>query len=583
MTIVFKNLSKIYNGKIIFENISGKINDGEKVGIVGVNGVGKTTLMKVIMKSEDKDFGEITYIPQNIRFGYLNQYASFDDTSVYDELLKSIPASNSLIYDADSCKSRVKKILLEAGFNEIDFNKPASKLSGGEKTKLSICKTLMKDSDILVLDEPTNHLDMESIKKLEDILKNIKKTVIIISHDRQFLDNTVEKILEMNSNCLNEYRGNYSAYRLQKENLLKAQRKEYEKQQNEIKHLKEIIENRKTWFESAHKSAGQNDFYRSKSKKHVSIMKSKEKQLKKLEDNKIEKPKPNMVGAYEYLMDTSERKLPQYIIRGGNISKAFGENSIFQDVSYDIKRGEKIALLGKNASGKSTFIKMILGKEKLDSGYININPSIKIAYFSQELTNLDFNNTVLDELLKENIPIQHARLILGSLLFREDDVFKKINDLSMGERCRVAFAKIIISSANMLILDEPTNYMDIISRERIEEILKDYNGSVLLVSHDRYFVKKIANRIFEIEGSKLNIYEGNFEYYLSQKEETVKKEKLGNNYINIKDEIRRLECEIAFISGKLGDPKLVPNEKAELDKKFIHISRMLTEYKSIIN
>lgn len=585
MAIVFKDISKIYNGKVIFEKISGRINDGERIGIIGINGVGKTTLLRILMGFEEKDSGEVSYTPESIKFGYLNQYSQFENNStVFDELYKSGFISVNSSFNNDSYKSRLKKTLLNAGFSEKDFTKTASKLSGGEKTKLSICKMLIQNPDVMVLDEPTNHLDMESIKWLESFLNKINKTVIVISHDRQFLDNTVEKIFEMKHDSIREYKGNYSQYKITKENELKCQLREYEKQERDIKHLKEVINDRKTWFESAHRAAGQNDFLRGKSKKHIKVMRAKQKQLDRIEEKRVKRPERDSAAAFEYLANgvLEGKKLPEYIIQFKNIYKSYEKKVIFQDASFDVKRRDRIALIGRNGSGKSTLIKMIVGEEDYDKGCISINPSLRIGYFSQELDNLDFNKSILDEILELGVTVQSARLVLGSLLFKGENVYKRIEVLSMGEKCRVAFAKLILSGCDMLILDEPTNYMDIVSREKIEEVLYDYSGTVLFVSHDRYFVRCTANRIFEIEEGKIKIYEGNYEYYTSKKAEDEKKNNSRKDYNYIQDEIRRLECEIAFISGRLGDAGLRNDEKQELDVRFIEISRKINEYKKLI-
>lgn len=585
MSIVFKNISKIYNGKVIFEKISGRINDGEKLGIIGSNGVGKTTLLRILMGLEDKDSGEISYTPENISFGYLNQYTQFEDnTTVYEELSKSGLISIGSSFNNDSYKSKLKKALLQVGFMEKDFNQLASNLSGGEKTKLSICKMLMGNYDVMVFDEPTNHLDMDTIKWLEGFVNDISKTIIIISHDRQFLDNTVEKIFEMKHDSINDYKGNYSEYKIQKEYEIKCQQREYEKQESDIKHLKEVISDRKIWFHSAHKAAGQNDFLRAKSKKHVKVMRAKQRQLERIEENRVKRPEKDSLAAFEYLAKEGfeNKKLPEYLIQAESLCKGFNKKVIFENTSFDIKRGDRIALIGKNGSGKSTLIRIILGEVGYEKGYISKNPSLKIGYFSQELDNLDFTKGILDEILGEGIPVQSARLVLGSLLFRGENVYKRIDVLSMGEKCRVAFAKLILSGADMLILDEPTNYMDIVSREKIEEVLEDYTGTVLFVSHDRYFVKRTGNRIFEIEDKKIKIYEGDYEYYIIKKSEEEKKKSSTLDYNNIRDEISRLECEIAFLSGKLGDSKLSFEEKTELNNRFIETSRRINEYKKLI-
>ncbi|WP_035381755.1 ribosomal protection-like ABC-F family protein [Fervidicella metallireducens] len=585
MTITFNNLVKSFNGRIIFENISGKINDGDRIGIIGINGVGKTTLVKILTGKEEVDEGKISYSHDRLTFGYLTQFAEFSEkTTVYEELFKSGIEDINSSCNVDKYIRRVRKILLDMGFTEKTMNKETCKLSGGEKTKLSICKVILEDPDVLFLDEPTNHLDMESIKCLEEFLNSIKKTIVVISHDREFLDNTVNKIFEMNKNEIREYSGNYSKYKLQKENERKNQQREYDKQEREIRHLKEVINDRKTWYASAHRAAGQNDFLRSKAKKHAKVMKAKERQLERLENNKVKRPSVDILAAFDCInkVKQEDRRLPEYIIKVNNINKSFGNRVLLKNASFNIKIGDKAALMGGNGIGKTTLIKMLLGKECIDSGEVYINPSLKIAYFSQELEELNYSNSILDEMLTTGASVQAARLLLGCLLFRGEDVFKKIEVLSMGEKCRAAFGKLILSGADMLILDEPTNYMDIISREKIEEVIEKYEGTILFVSHDRYFIKRTSNRILEIENSGVSSYEGNYEYYLKQKEE-LRNQKNKINYVNIRDEIRRLECEIAFISGKLDDSKISYEEREELNNRFLQTAKQINEFKRIIS
>lgn len=581
MTILFENLTKIYNGKIIFENISGRVNKGDKVGIIGKNGIGKTTLIKIIMGFEERDGGDISFSPEGIGFSYLTQNADFNEAStVYEEISKIKNIKSSL--NSSKYGSILKKRIREIGFDESYYNIPVSRLSGGEKTRLSILKMLLEDSEILVFDEPTNHLDMETIKWLEEFLMKIDKTIIIISHDRLFLDNTVNKIFEMERNLLKEYRGNYTSYREQREIEIKNQQTSYEKQEREINHLKKVINERKNWYESAHKAAGQNDFLRSKSKKHVNVLRTKEKMLQRIEDNRIEKPRSEMAAAFNIINgQKQEKRLPEYLIRAKGIDKSYGKKRVLQEVSFSVKRGNRIALIGKNGSGKTTLFKLITGQEKRDKGEIYINPLAKIGYFSQELEGLDLNSSILEEMLKSGEQPQNIRLLLGCLLFRGEDVHKKIENLSMGEKCRAAFAKLILSNPDIIMLDEPTNYMDIISREKIEEALENYNGTLILVSHDRYFIKKIADRIFEIHDSKLEIYEGDFEYFMEKKAHNEIAQEI-TDYSKIKNEISRLECEIAFIFGKLDDLKISPDEKQDLNTRFITISKKLHELKSSI-
>jgi ATPase subunit of ABC transporter with duplicated ATPase domains len=423
---------------------------------------------------------------------------------------------------------------------------------------------------------------MESVSWLEGVINSLKKTVFIISHDRYFLDKTADKIWELSSKDLKEYEGNYTSYKLQKELETRNQLKEYDKQQREIRHLNEVINDRKDWFNKAHKAAGQNDFLRSKAKKHVSIMRAKEKQLARLEENKIERPREEIAACFELLNKSINGiKLPQYLVQGKDLDKSYDERVILSKASFSIMRGDKIALLGKNGTGKTTLIKMLNGLDKDFSGTITVNPSVKIGYFAQELETLNYENTILDNVLQNNVTQNEARLLLACLLFRGEDVFKKAKNLSMGEKCRVAFAKLILSGANLLILDEPTNYMDIVSKEKIEDILEEFQGSMLFVSHDRYFVNRLFDKIKQLDNCKLSTYMGGYEEYLKKVENDKKAEVSKESYNSIKDTISKLECELAFISGRFMD-KLTEAEKQELNDRFLKVAREINMYKDKI-
>jgi ATPase subunit of ABC transporter with duplicated ATPase domains len=277
------------------------------------------------------------------------------------------------------------------------------------------------------------------------------------------------------------------------------------------------------------------------------------------------------------------RKLPEYIIEARELCKSYGERVIFKDTSFNIRRGEKVAILGNNGTGKTTLIKMLLSEEKIDSGRVYLNPSLRFGYFSQELENLNMKNRVIDELLNEGLNPKDASMMLASMFFKGDDVYKTVESLSMGEKCRVVFTKIMLSDIDVLVLDEPTNYMDIVSREKLEEVLELFKGAVLLVSHDRYFVKSIAEKIFEIDKNRIITYDGGYEYFLSKKYAAVKEAEKGPGLKHILDEISRLECEIAFISGQLASPKITGEEKSELDRKFIETARSLRGLKEKAN
>ena len=580
MNINFSGLSKGYEGKTIFENIRGQISDGDKVGLIGSNGVGKTTLVKVLAGREDRDAGEISYSPTYIKTLYLPQHPEFDKgISVYEDIVKFLFqwTKNNNSEDVSDIDALAKTALNRVGLEEDIWNHHAINLSGGEKTKLVLARIFVCDFDFLVLDEPTNHLDMDSYERLEDFIKSLDKPMLIISHDRFFLDNVVNTIWELTPQGLKVYQGNYTNYKLQKEIEIKNITKEYHKQQTRIQQLKAVISDRENWYHKAHKSAGQNDYLRARAKKHAGTLKAKKTQLERLEKEKIDRPQKELSPAFNVInKNIVGKKFPRFLIQGKNISKSFGENQVLKNISFNIERGDRIAVIGANGSGKTTFLKTICGIYDDYSGSLRINPSVNIGYFSQELENLDYEATILDDVIKEGATLQETRLLLASLLFRGDAVFKKIGNLSMGEKGRVAFAKLILSGANLLVLDEPTNYMDIQSKEKVEEALEEFQGSIIFVSHDRYFINRLASRIFLIEDKKLRIFEGNYEYYLSKsRKEKIDQEKEKLNR-DIRESIMKLELELAYLGGKL-DQTIDEEEKEELNRRYLELARELNQ------
>lgn len=573
MNIIFENLYKDYQGKVVFSGISGRVDKNDKIGLIGINGVGKTTLARILSHLEGYEEGSIKYSPQSLRIIYMNQALDrFEESNAYEFLFGSSGKKDKEL--------KIRKALSKVGLKEDVYDKAINTLSGGEKTKLMLCKVLAEDFDLLILDEPTNHLDMESSRWLEGFISKLNKTIIIISHDRYFLDKTVTKIWELSSKALKEYEGNYTKYKLEKEIATQNTIREYEKQQDKIEHLKEIIDDRKEWFSKAHKAARQNDFLRSKAKKHVSVMRAKERELERIQKNSIERPKEDAAACFDILNKSIiNTKLPQYLVQGRDLYKAYEDRIIFKEAEFNIRRGEKAALIGSNGAGKTTLLRMINGVDDNYSGSLTVNPSVKIGYFAQELDNLDFDKSILDNVLSNETTQGEARLLLACLLFKGDDVFKKVENLSMGEKCRTAFAKLILSGANLLILDEPTNYMDIVSKEKIEEILKEFKGSIIFVSHDRYFINKLATKIIKIDNLKLVSYMGSFQEYEASDIENGKIKSELSEYKKLKDSIDRLELELAFLSGKLNE-KLSDEEKETLNRNFIETARELNEYKN---
>ncbi|MDR9756033.1 MAG: ABC-F type ribosomal protection protein [Thermoanaerobacterales bacterium] len=577
MSLRFQGLYKSYQGKTVLENISGSINGKDKIGLIGINGIGKTTLARILAGEETPDQGEIKLSPADSKILYIEQYPLFDDTvSVYDELLRlAVSDSSSKITDIET---KVKMTLNKVGLEQQKWGQRAASLSGGEKTKLALCKAMISSYDLLILDEPTNHLDLKSYDWLEEFVHSLDKPVLVISHDRYFLDKVANKIWELTANGIKVYPGNYSDYKVQKENELKTIAREYEKQQMEIKHLREVINERKNWYENAHKAAGTHDFYRSKAKKHANVFKAKRKQLERLEETEINKPEKTVAPGFQVInKNIIGTKFPRFLVRGKNLSKSFGEKKILQGVSFDIRRGDKIAVIGDNGAGKTTFLKTICGLEKY-SGTISINPSVKIGYFAQELDSLHHDASVLEDVLSVGATIDDARSILAALLFRADDVHKIIDNLSMGEKGRVVFAKLILSGANLLVLDEPTNYMDIPSKEKIEDVLDEYMGSIIFVSHDRYFIKRLANRVFVIDNQNLYCYDGDYEYYLAKCKEQKMNEEIGVKYKDLAESISRLECELAFLGGQLYEV-VDEEEKEVLSNKYLAVAKELNEQK----
>ena len=589
MSVIINNIKKSYKATVIFENISARINEGDKIGLIGVNGVGKTTLMKILMGEEEYDSGSINVFPEHLKIGYLKQLNEFEENATVYQKLNSFALSASTAANNSGYGKRLKESLIKLGFKEKDMNKRVSKLSGGEKTKLSLCLVLADNPDILILDEPTNHLDVEGIKWLEDFLNSIKKTLIVISHDRLFLDNTVNKIFVMKFNEIKEYKGNYSAYKQQNDHNIKSLMNERKKQQREIKHLENHIETQMRWYHRAendksYRSVSGTSNYRAGNPRYISTIISKRIRIEKIKKNMKDIPKEDMSANFNLINKRTNlnSELPKYLIKVNRLKKSYGSKVIFNDAAFHVKNGDKVALMGRNGSGKTTLFKILLGLEKADSGSVYLNPSLKTGYFSQELENLNLKNTILQELVQSGIDKLEARKILGRFLFNGEEVFKIIENLSMGEKCRVAIAKLIMSEINMLILDEPTNHLDIVSKENIEDTLKEYSGTIVFVSHDRYFIDTVATRILEIENQSIKAYEGRYKYYLSKKEEDKKREQLGKNYLSIKDEIIRLECEMAFLSGKLRKKQGEEESDSEIVNRFFSTAEKLNEYRSMI-
>ena len=536
MTVISaKDIGKAYGIDVILENITFHINEKDRVGLIGLNGAGKTTLLSIIGGELAPDDGTLNIAP-GVKLGYLHQDGNFESSNtIYDEFLllfsdviamearlkevmEEISTASAKGGDTEALmeeyarltdefndrngygyKSEIRGILTALGFTEEDYGKRIDSLSGGEKTRLSLGVLLLKKPDILLLDEPTNHLDIDTLKWLEGQLRAYNGTVILISHDRYFLDRTVTRIFEVENHQLNIYNCNYTDYITRKKEREAAALKLYEANQREIEKQEEMIRR----------------FKQHGTEKLANRAKSREKKLEKMEV--LDKPVlsfDKMKLHFRTLFSSGND-----VASGKDLSMAFGERQLFKNVEFDIKKDERVCLIGPNGIGKTTLLKMLLEQESPDTGVIRLGQNVSIGYYDQEQQMLDPDKTVLEELHSAYrlYTQKELRNILGSFLFRGDDVFKQVGSLSGGEKARLSLLKIMMTGANFLVMDEPTNHLDIPSKEVFEDALLEFPGTLLMVSHDRYFLGKIPTRILELTEEGLTEYLGQYDYYLEKK------------------------------------------------------------------
>lgn len=545
VVISASNLKKSYPTKEIFNNVSFKIEKGEKVGLIGNNGSGKTTLFNVITGKDNKDSGEI-YIPNEINVGYLKQQLNLDShktiyeycLAVFDDLIKlekdildlTKKMSDSSLSKSEldeimksyaqkheefekrngySYKSEITGTLVGMGFSQDDFDKEISVLSGGQKARVELCCLLLEKPDLILLDEPTNHLDIKAINFLENFVKNFNGSVLIISHDRYFLDATIDKVFLMENRSLKTYKGNYTEFMTQRKKDLEVQRHMYKSQQREIERQEEIIERLKNQGGSLRKRG-------------ISQSRSRQKLLDKME--KVEKPFEDLDSMN--LKFTPRIQSGEDILQVKNLKKSFDSKEIFKNISFDHYRKDRTAIIGENGVGKTTLFKIILGDLKPDEGSVRIGSSVNVGYFDQEQKSLNTENTIIDEIW-ESYPMMtnyEVRSYLAKFMFYEDDVYREISELSGGERSRISLLKLMLSDANFILMDEPTNHLDIDSKEILEDAILDYEGSVLIISHDRYFLNKIAVKILDMKPDGIDEYLGNYDYYVEKQKEMNEKD-----------------------------------------------------------
>lgn len=630
------NVNKSFGVETILENISFTVNEGDKIGIIGVNGTGKTTLFKIISGIYSCDSGDI-YTSKDCEIGYLEQNTNFysentifnevvevfrnlidledelrtleqkisdksnDNEAELNRLMDSYARKLEFFQESNGYgyKSEVRGVLKGLGFSDEDMEKPIKILSGGEKTRVLLAKLLLKKPTLLLLDEPTNHLDAEALEWLELFLKQYRGTVILISHDRYFLDQSVNRIFEIHNKKLKAYNGNYSDFIVKSEIEKEIEKKKYENQQREIKKQEESIERLKAYGRE----------------KHLKRARSKEKALNKIEvldrpDGERKKANIKFIPSVESGND---------VLQVRDLEMGFEDRTLFKNLNLDIYRGEKVALIGPNGAGKSTFFKIIMDEIKPLAGDVKFGTSVNISYFHQEQKTLNLENTIIDEIWDSNTHLTQTeiRTMLGAFLFSDEDVFKKISSLSGGERARVAILKLILSKANFLLLDEPTNHLDIDSKEVLETAIKNYTGTVFTISHDRYFLNKIADKIVVLSEDGITEYLGNYDYYLEKKkqllemdkgeEETVTKTKTQlkeekkkereererkrrsrNKIKKLEEDIEQTEKKISGLDIMLCQEEIYSNpekskevnqEKAELESK---LERLYTEWEKVM-
>lgn len=607
MILSCQDIGKSFGDVQVLSHISFHIDDYEKAAIVGINGAGKTTLLKCIVGEYAADEGLVTF-GKGITWGYLAQQNALNTGyTIYDELLSvkqdlidlehKIRTAEALMKSAQGAaleelmesyarlthqfesqggyiyQSELVGVLKGLGFTTEEFSKPVSTLSGGQKTRVALGKLLLQKPDLIILDEPTNHLDLNSIAWLENYLLNYKGAVLIVSHDRFFLNRVVNKIIEIDQTTSTVFSGNYSDYAAKKEQLRVAYRNAYLNQQREIKHQQEVIEKLRS-------------FNREKSIKRAE---SREKLLNKIEV--LDKPteaNTDMKLSLEPAIQSGND-----VLQAEGLAKSFGSHLLFSGLNLDIKRGEHIAIIGDNGTGKTTLLKILNGLEQADRGTFKLGTRVELGYYDQEQQLLHPGKTLFEEISDTYPDLSNTKIrnTLAAFLFTGDDVFKQIKDLSGGEKGRLSLAKLMLSNANFIILDEPTNHLDIASKEILEDALNSYTGTLLYVSHDRYFINRTASRILELCGKEFHNYIGNYDYYLekktepaeasaapaetvvteskmdwkAQKEEQAKQRKRENDLKKCEDLIASLEEKIAAIDAKMSQPDIATNS-AELGR-----------------
>lgn len=597
--ITVSKLGKSFGIKDVFADISFNLNENDKVGIVGPNGAGKTTLFNILTGKIDDYEGDV-YIKNGLKIGYMLQNISLSsENTIYEEMLEQFDyihdierelkdlenkmsdyddletlEKNSIKYNqllekysdlgGEYFQSKIDQVLIGIGFERERFDEKISHLSGGEKSRIELAKLLISNADILFLDEPTNHLDLKSIQFVEDFIKDIKKLVVFISHDRYFLDRVANKIFLLENGHLNTYNTNYTDFIKRRKKEIEIQTRLYENQQKEIERQQEIIER----FASLGGSLRKRGIAQSRSRQ-------------KLLDKMKLLEKPDVFDEKMILKFSSKRPSGQDVLKVNSISKSFDNKTLYKDITFNIYRGEKVGLIGSNGTGKTTLFKMILNKMKPDEGNIELGVSVYPHYFDQEQKNLDLDKTILDEVWDKYPYLTHYELrsYLAKFMFVGDDIFNIMGDLSGGERARVSLLELMLSDSNFLLMDEPTNHLDIDSKEVLEDALNAYEDTTFIISHDRYFLNKVCTKIIEIKDKKINIYNGNYDYYLSKQEQNKENaEKLAEiNKTKKKKDAKRFKEEQKYIRNLKNKIQNIEKEVEKIDENIENLHKKMTE------
>lgn len=618
-----QNLTLSFGEKTLFSNVSFDIKEKEKVGLIGCNGAGKTSLFKIITGEYTPDDGAC-FISKNSRLGYMEQHTCSENKTVWDELVsvfdelaviekrleeitelltKGEGNQAELIEEQDrlntiftrdgglTYKSMTRSALIGLGFGEDDFAMPTAKLSGGQRSKLILAKLLLSKADFLLLDEPTNHLDIKAVEWLEGFLKDFNGACLIVSHDRYFLDKITTKTVEIENKKCRSYIGNYSEFLVKKAAEQKAIEEKYENDMKEIARLEGIIEQQRQWNRE----------------KNIKTAESKEKVVERI---KAQLVVPDSKVARIRFDFTPKCVSGDDVLSVSNLKKSFGDKTIFSNTSFEVKKGERVFLLGDNGCGKTTLLKVLMKDYAPDDGTFKFGSNVLTGYFDQVQAKLDLTKTAIEEVWSSfpSMSETSVRSALAAFLFKGDEVYKNLSDCSGGERARIALLKLMLGKFNFLLLDEPTNHLDAFSREELENTLLDYSGTMLIVSHDRYFINKLSSRILELTPTGVNEYLGNYDEYIERKNRTVSQEvvekketvkkvndyllkkerrsqmlKMKNRLAKVEEEIEKTELEIDDINSKLttSDYEELMELTAKLDRKTQYRDILYTEWEEL--